>query len=68
VGTHGLDGIQVQLRVKEHVYDEVATFRVVEEHKQAPVYEPGALLKGEQGAAERLERQTSTYNVHVYES
>ena len=52
--THGLDRIQIQLGVQEHVDDQVATFRVVEEHEETPMNEPSTLLEGQQGTAKGL--------------
>ena len=44
-GASGLDCVQIRLLVEEQIYDQVSSLGVVEEDKQAPVDQPGALLK-----------------------
>ena len=58
--THCLYGIQIQLGVEEHVNDEVTTFGMVKEHKQAPVDQPGTLLQWQESTAKSLKKN---YNI-----
>lgn len=45
VRTSRLDDVQVHRLVQQHLDDEVASLRVMEEHQHAPVDEPGALCQ-----------------------
>lgn len=40
-----LNGIQVQWFVQKHFNHQIASFRMIDEHKHAPVNQPGALLQ-----------------------
>lgn len=45
VRTGGLNNIQVHRLVQQHFDDQIATFRVMEEHEHAPVDQPSALCQ-----------------------
>lgn len=43
--------------IEEELDDVVSAFRMVEEHKEGPVDEPGPLLEGLERRAHRLDRE-----------
>lgn len=45
MGAHRLDGIKVMGAIKEHLYDEFPSHRVIEENEEGPVDQPCSLLE-----------------------
>jgi hypothetical protein len=45
MGTLGLNGVQILVRVEVMIDEEIATFLVIEIHEQPPVDQPGPLLQ-----------------------
>ena len=42
---HGLNSVQIQWLVEEHLNDQIASFWMIDKHEHTPVNQPGALLQ-----------------------